>query len=88
MAKNRTTFGKLQRERDKKAKAAEKAERRAARHEERGNVATDEPDAPVRDQEAVLAALAKLHESLEAGDLEIDEFEERRDQLTAQLRID
>ena len=87
MAKNRTTFGKLQRERDKKAKAAEKAERRAARNEERGNVATEEPE-PVRDQEAVLNALAKLHESLEAGDMEIEEFEERRDQLTAQLRID
>lgn len=88
MAKNRTTFGKLQRERDKKAKAAEKAERRAARNEERGSVATDDAPAPARDQEAVLTALAKLHESLEAGDMEIEEFEERRDQLTAQLRID
>ena len=84
MANRRTTFGKLQRERDKKAKAAEKAERRAARLENR----EEEPVAKAADQEAVLAALAELHQRFDAGAVAIDEFEERRDELTSRLRVD
>src|SRR5207248_2336008 len=52
MANRRTTFGKLQRERDKKAKALEKAEKRAARAEE----PPEEPVAKAADQDAVLGA--------------------------------
>lgn len=85
MANRRTTFGKLQRERDKKAKAAEKMERRLARQVERPE---EEPVAKAADQEAVLAALAELHERFDAGALAIDEFEERRDELTSRLRVD
>jgi hypothetical protein len=84
MANRRTTFGKLQRERDKKAKALEKAERRAARQEER----PQETVVKAADQDAVLAALAELHERFDAGAVAIDEFEERRDELTSRLRVD
>src|SRR5436305_1836102 len=63
MANRRTTFGKLQRERDKKAKALEKAEKRAARAEE----PPQEPEVKAADQDAVLAALAELHERFDAG---------------------
>ncbi|MBV8304560.1 MAG: hypothetical protein JOZ04_10145, partial [Acidimicrobiia bacterium] len=54
MANRRTTFGKLQRERDKKEKALLKAERRAARLENK-----DESPAQhaASDQDALLTAL-------------------------------
>jgi hypothetical protein len=85
MANRRTTFGKLQRERDKKEKALIKAERRAARLEDKG----EERAEPVTgDQDALLTALADLHRRFEDGGISIDEFEERRDQLTSRLRVD
>jgi hypothetical protein len=85
MANRRTTFGKLQRERDKKEKALIKAERKAARLENKD----DEPvDNAAADQDAVLTALADLHRTFEDGAMSIDEFEERRDQLTSRLRVD
>jgi hypothetical protein len=84
MANRRTTFGKLQRERDKKAKALEKAEKRAARQEER----PAEPEVKAADQDAVLAALAELHQRFDDGAVAIDEFEKSRDELTSRLRVD
>jgi len=85
MANRRTTFGKLQRERDKKEKALIKAERRAARIEGKGE---EQPEPAAGDQDALLAALADLHHRFEDGGISIDEFEERRDQLTSRLRVD
>src|SRR3954463_14759853 len=84
MGNQRTTFGKLQRERDKKAKAIEKAEKRAARQAE-AKEADDEPDGPPVDQTALIEALAELHQRFEAKGISIDEFEERREQLTERL---
>ena len=85
MANRRTTFGKLQRERDKKEKALIKAERKAARLE-------NKDEAPVQtaagDQDALLDALADLHRRFEDGGMSIDEFEERREQLTSRLVVD
>jgi len=85
MANRRTTFGKLQRERDKKEKALIKAERRAARLEDKGEVRAEPATG---DQDALLEALADLHRRFEDGGISIDEFEERRDQLTSRLRVD
>lgn len=85
MAKNRATFGKLQRERDKKAKAAAKREKRAARTDDEGgsvDVAVSE-----HEEARVLAALASLHRSFDEGTIGIDEFELRRDELTRRIRI-
>jgi len=86
MANRRTTFGKLQRERDKKEKAVLKAERRAARLENK------EEEGPAQtaavDQDALLDALADLHRRFEDGNISIDEFEERREQLTSRLVVD
>jgi hypothetical protein len=84
MGNQRTTFGKLQRERDKKAKALEKAEKRAARQAEAAEK-PDEPGGQTVDQEALMEALADLHQRYEAKVIDIDEFEERRDQLTQLL---
>jgi hypothetical protein len=86
MPRGRTTFGKLQRERDKKAKALEKAEKKAARVEEQADA---EPEVqPATDQQAILEALAELHQRFEDGAVSIDDFEERRDQLTSKLSVD
>jgi hypothetical protein len=86
MPRGRTTFGKLQRERDKKAKALEKAEKKAARVEEQADA---EPQVqPATDQQAILEALAELHQRFEDGAVSIDDFEERRDQLTSKLSVD
>ena len=89
MSRRRTTFGKLQRDRDKQAKAKAKIERRAARSEESEH--GDEPDVPAApevDQAKVLAQLAELHAAFDDGKLDLDAFEARRDELTSLLRID
>ena len=85
MAQQRSTFAKLQRDRDKKDKAIAKAERRAQRA-----TAPAEP-APVEmhpdTEAAVLQELAELHAAFEAGTVSADDFETRRDQLRGQLQI-
>jgi hypothetical protein len=86
MANRRTTFGKLQRERDKKEKAVIKAERKAARLESKGEESAPQPGAV--DQDAILDALADLHRRFEDNQISIDEFEERREQLTSRLVVD
>lgn len=88
MSRRRTTFGKLQRDRDKQAKQRAKQERRAERSEQ-----SDEPDdlaapAPAVDQASVLEKLAELHAAFDDGKIGFDDFEARRDELTSQLRIE
>jgi hypothetical protein len=86
VARQRTTFGKLQRDREKQARARAKQERRMAGAEkEPGDEATP---AVAADQDAVLAALAELHAAFEAGDVSLEDFETRRDALTRSLRVD
>ena len=89
MSRRRTTFGKLQRDRDKQAKARAKIERRQERSEP-GDDDTDETatPAPVVDQAAVLAQLADLHAAFDDGKISFDDFESRRDELTSKLRVD
>ena len=91
MAKSRATFGKLQRERDKKAKAAAKRERRINppdEPEEEGAVATATEPQREYDEGRLLDALAALHQGYEAGTVSTDEFETRREELTSRLRVD
>ncbi|HEX7168457.1 MAG TPA: hypothetical protein VF230_15865 [Acidimicrobiales bacterium] len=85
MAKQRSTYSKFQRERDKQAKAAAKREKRALKgtEEEEGTEVTE----PVADQGAVLDALAALHEEYEAGGLSTEDFEQRRDDLRAKIDL-
>lgn len=87
MGRQRTTFGKLQRDRDKQARARAKQEKRAA------GAAAERDDgpagpAPAADQSAVLDALTRLHAEFEDGDLSLEDFEAKRDDLTRRLRID
>lgn len=89
MARRRTTFGKLQRDRDKQAKQRAKVERR----QERAETASSDDDETVTppataDQGAVLDALAKLHAAYDDGQISLDDFEVRRDELRNSLQID
>jgi hypothetical protein len=86
VARRRTTFGKLQRDRDKQAKARAKIERKAARAEQ----TSDDEENGTRevDQAKVLAELAALHTSYDDGEISLEDFEARRDELRNLLRVD
>jgi hypothetical protein len=94
MAARRTTFGKMERDRAKKAKANAKRERRF----ERGNEPTDgeEPEdaAPPaasggRMTEAeVIDRLKVLHDKFEDGALGFEDFEEQKAALLARLAVE
>lgn len=87
MARRRTTFGKLQRDRDKQAKARAKIERKAARAEQTPSDEEGEETHEV-DQATVLAQLAALHASYDDGQISLEDFETRRAELTSLLRVD
>ena len=79
MATKRTTFSKTQRERDKRAKAAAKRERRESRAEEPA-------EAPLpMDENRVMAELTALNERYESGAISLDEFVARREELSSKL---
>ena len=82
MAKQRTTFGKRQRELDKQAKQAAKREKRTSKDRDEGDVTQIVDAASEKD---ILAALDKLHESYEAGDIDQEAFEEARAELYERL---
>ncbi|MCD9622973.1 hypothetical protein [Rhabdothermincola salaria] len=96
MGAQRTSFEKLQRDRAKKAKAANKREKRQGRAE------TD-PDEPAvsTDAEALLAddgheltagellaLVEELHRRYDAKEIEFEEFEERKIELLQRLPVD
>lgn len=97
MAKQRSSFAKLQRDKAKKERAAQK---RAARLE-RKNAVTSE-DAPETDDDAVsmvtgdgepspeelLQLIEDLHKRREAGTISEEDFEEAKVELFARLKID
>lgn len=82
MGKRQTTFAKQQRERDKRAKAAAKAERKAER-EQFGT----ELVAPA-DQASIIEDLDRLHSDFDAGRVSADDFEKRRAELLDRLTVD
>jgi hypothetical protein len=88
VSRRRTTFGKLQRDRDKQARQRAKQERRAERAEQGGGAAEAAETAPEVDEATVLAQLADLHTAFDEGRIGFDDFEARRAELTSQLRID
>ncbi len=90
MGTQRSTFSKLQRDRDKKAKAAAKRQRRL----DRGGP-SDEPadDATATRHDAepsarLLELIEQVHHQYEARQIGQEEFEERKAALLAQIRID
>jgi hypothetical protein len=87
VSRRRTTFGKLQRDRDKQARQRAKQERRAERAEQSAE-ANDDTGAEQVDQAAVLTQLADLHAAYDDGKIGFDDFEARREELTSLLRVD
>jgi hypothetical protein len=87
VSRRRTTFGKLQRDRDKQAKAKAKLDKRAERAEQEDDDVGEAPASEV-DQATVLAQLADLHAAFDDGKINFDDFEARREELTSQLRVD
>jgi hypothetical protein len=87
VSRRRTTFGKLQRDRDKQARQRAKQERRAERAEQGGDP-DGTTDAPEVDQAAVLTQLADLHAAFDDGKIDFEAFEARRDELTSLLRVE
>jgi len=87
MASRGTTFTKLDRERAKKAKAAEKRERRLA-------VATEVP-APLQavplegelSAAALLRLVEQLHEGFADGRVTFEDFEARKAELMARISV-
>lgn len=88
MSRRRTTFGKLQRDRDKQARQRAKQERRAERAEQGSRDDATASPAPEVDQATVLAQLADLHAAFDEGKIGFEDFEARREELTSKLRID
>ena len=77
-----SSAGKRERERQKLEKAQAKAERRAARQ-----AADPQPDdgTPSRSEAEVIDELGALHRAYEAGEVSLEDFEERRDRLQAEF---
>jgi uncharacterized membrane protein len=86
MSRRRTTFGKLERDRAKQAKNRAKQEKRAERAEEAAT-AEATPETSAADEARILESLAKLHEAFARGDVTLDDFETRREELTRSLNI-
>ena len=91
MARQRTTFGKQQRERDKQAKAQAKRERRR-QLDQPGDAAPEDapgPDRPSGESAAELLELIdQLHRQFENAGIGFDEFEERKAELLRRLPVD
>jgi hypothetical protein len=85
MARQRTTFGKIMREREKQQRAQAKAEKRAERASDTDDLVEEVPE---HDEGDVLASLAKLHEAYDNEQIDFDTFEERRAELMSRLKID
>lgn len=84
-------FAKRDREKARQAKAAAKRARRHGVGDGDGDgddTTTDASEpAPTMSQDDVLAALAKLHEAYDAERMSLEDFEQARADLMAQLRI-
>jgi hypothetical protein len=85
----RTSFSKLQRDRDKKAKAAAKRERRQERSAEAAaRQPVDQPSDGELSAAELLASIEAIHQSYEAGTITYEDFEEKKLELLARLPVD
>lgn len=92
MAAQRSSFEKLQRERNKKTKAAAKRERRFDKDPGPAAGETAEQSAPDRGHELpaerLLELVEQLHNQYENKQIGYDEFEEKKADLLSRLPID
>ena len=89
MASSGSTFSKMQREREKKERAAAKRE---ARQNKSAADTTDTPTVVTGEGDLSAADLVRLveaiHKEYEDGTIDLDEFEEKKQALLARVRID
>jgi hypothetical protein len=83
VAVSHARFQKQQREKAQRERAAAKWAKRM----DRNKTPPSEPGGPVRDQAAVLAELAVLHQRFDAGELTFADFEADKKQLIEQLDV-
>ena len=93
MGGQRTSFSKLQRDRDKKAKAAAKRERRQERSANpEGGVVTDalvgDDGTSELSADDLLKLIESIHQRFEAGTMTYEQFEEQKIDLLARLPVD
>jgi len=92
MGGQRTSFSKLQRDRDKKAKAAAKREKRQERS---AGTEGDVVDVLVEDDgkselsaDDLLKLIESIHQRYDAGTMTLEEFEEQKVDLLGRLPVD
>lgn len=92
MAGQRSSFGKLQRDRDKKAKAAAKRSRRQDGTDESAAVEDGVVQTPGGGQQMttpeLLERIADIHQQFEAGTISYELFEETKADLMSRLAVD
>ena len=92
MATQRTSFAKLQRDRDKQAKAAAKRVRRQERDSTEDEPTTPEPILDGAGAELNASELLKLveavHRQFEAKEIDFETFEEMKATILARLPLD
>lgn len=92
MAGQRSSFGKLQRDRDKKAKAAAKRSRRQDGTDESASAEQDEPAASANGHQLstpeLLERIAEIHQQFDAGTISYELFEETKADLMSRLAVD
>ena len=90
MATQRTSFNKLQRDRDKQEKAAAKRDRRQGRSAVAS--AEDAVDVPqpanAPSAQELLDQVEKVHRQYDAGVIDFETFESTKAQLLSQLTVD
>ncbi len=87
----RASFGKLQRDRDKKAKAAAKREKRMERSAADRLGGGDEVAIPTEGEVSaadLLVLVERLHRGFEDGTIDYEEFEQQKSELLARLPIE
>jgi hypothetical protein len=92
MGGQRTSFSKLQRDRDKKAKAAAKREKRQERSAGGEDAAVDvlvEDDGKSElSADDLLKLIESIHQRYDAGTMTLEEFEEQKVDLLSRLPVD
>jgi hypothetical protein len=91
MATQRTSFNKLQRDRDKQEKAAAKRDRRQSRATATDEEQPDGATAPTgneRSAQELLDEVEKIHRQFDAGDIDFETYEDRKTLLLSQLPVD
>jgi hypothetical protein len=88
----RTSFGKLQRDRDKQAKAAAKRDRRQERQADPVDAAEPaivlDSTGTVFTPAELLTAVETIHRQFEAGTIDFETFEETKSALLGRLPVD